>query len=287
MSEQAVDIENAYKKAEEFAASHYENFPVVSFLVKKELRKHVAVIYWFARTADDFSDEGSLTNEERLALLKDFEQRLDDALEGKYRDAFDAALAATIKEKNLSPDYFRSLLKAFRQDVTVKRYKDYNQLYGYCRNSANPVGRLILELYDVRNPEAEALSDNICTALQITNFLQDVSLDIRKGRIYIPQSNWAEAGVNEDDFSSQTANENFRNLIKDECEKTAGLFSDGSPLLQFLKGRIRLEIAWTILGGMEILKKIESQNYDVLAKRPSLSKFDFSKILFRSLFYGG
>ena len=144
-----MDSESAYNNALAFAKSHYENFPVVSFLIRKDLRKHVAIIYWFARTADDFADEGNLTEEERLKKLSDFEIEFDNLSRGNFNSEFENALYLTITEKSLNPLNFKNLLSAFKQDVTKKRYNDYTELLDYCSRSANPVGRLILELHDI------------------------------------------------------------------------------------------------------------------------------------------
>ena len=161
-------------------------FPVVSILVPKNLRKHVAIIYWFARTADDFADEGNMSEDERIEKLNDFENSLNDLLNGKFKSPFEQALHQTIKQKNLTPQLFFDLLKAFKQDVVKKRYNDFDEVLDYCNCSANPIGRLILELFDIRNEEAFNYSDKICTALQLTNFYQDIEIDYEKGRIYFP-----------------------------------------------------------------------------------------------------
>ena len=181
------NLNSAYSKSLRFAKSHYENFPVVSFLIPKNLKKHVAIIYWFARTADDYADEGNLSEGERLDKLNNFEYRLKQLLIGKAESDYEIALANTINEKNLTAENFYNLVTAFRQDVIKKRYENFDEVIDYCNHSANPVGRLILELFDVSSEEAIIYSDKICTALQLTNFLQDVSIDYKKGRIYLPQ----------------------------------------------------------------------------------------------------
>ncbi|MEJ2618402.1 MAG: squalene/phytoene synthase family protein, partial [Ignavibacteriaceae bacterium] len=176
--------DNPVKESLSLSKNHYENFPVVSFLVPKHLRKDVAIIYWFARTADDFADEGNLLPEERLRKLNEFEHRLTSLLKGNCEGDIEFALNKTIKERNLTPKYFYDLLKAFKQDVVKKSYENFEELLDYCNYSANPVGRLILELNDIRNDEAFGYSDKICTALQLTNFYQDIKVDYLKGRIY-------------------------------------------------------------------------------------------------------
>ena len=273
---------SAYESALKFARTHYENFPVVSFLIPPELRKHVAIIYWFARTADDIADEGTLTEDERITKLNDFELRYNQLLRGKYNTKYEQALHKTIKEKSLNPRYFTDLLKAFRQDIIKKEYSNYDELLAYCSNSANPVGRLILELHSVRDEEADLYSDKICTALQITNFLQDVKIDFLKGRIYLPQDELEHFGIDRKLFEESKINLNFKQLIKFNVNKTQLMFEEGRNLLKFLSGRLKYEIKWTILGGEAILKKIRRNDYNVFV-RPGLTKADFLNLLVRSL----
>ncbi len=276
------DDNSAYESALKFARTHYENFPVVSFLVPAELRKHVAIIYWFARTADDIADEGTMTENERMTNLNDFEHRFNRLLHGKYDSGYEQALHETIKEKALNPRYFTDLIKAFRQDITKKEYSNYDELLAYCSNSANPVGRLILQLHSVRNEEADLYSDKICTALQITNFLQDVKTDFLKGRIYLPQDELDHFGIDRKLFEESKINLNFKQLIKFNVNRTQLMFDEGRNLLKFLSGRLKYEIKWTILGGEAILKKIRQNDYNVLI-RPHLTKTDFINLLVRSL----
>lgn len=274
---------SAYKKALGFAKCHYENFPVVSFLIPKKLRKDVAIIYWFARTADDYADEGNLTQEQRLKKMNSFEARLTALLSGEIKDEYELALYETIRKNKLSPEHFYNLLKAFKQDVIKKRYYNFTELEEYCRNSANPVGRLILELFNIRNPEALAYSDNICTALQLTNFYQDIKSDYQKGRIYLPMDEMEYFGVEEKVFQLNENSLNFKRLIKYNIERTRALFDSGKNLLSFLDGKLKIEIKWTILGGEAILKKIEDADYDAIHQRPKLSGKDFFLLLIKSI----
>ena len=271
----------AYKSALTFAKTHYENFPVVSFLIPEHLRKHVAIVYWFARTADDIADEGNFTAEERIAKLNEFEENFHKALKGEYQSVFQEALHTTITERKLSPEHFTDLLKAFRQDITKTEYENYQEVLDYCRKSANPVGSLILELHGIRNEEAYIYSDRICTALQITNFLQDVNTDFKKGRIYIPRDEMARAGVTRIMFEDNEINRNFKRLIEFNVDRTQLLFDEGRNLLKFLKGRLKYEIKWTILGGEAILSKIRRNDYNVFI-RPGLKKTDFLALLLKS-----
>jgi squalene synthase HpnC len=279
-----MDIESAYSEALKFAKDHYENFPVVSFLIPKNLRKHVAIIYWFARTADDLADEGLDSPVVRLKKLDAFENTLTELLNGNFSNPLELALYNTIETKNLLPDHFYNLLNAFKQDVTKKRFMDFTELLEYCKNSANPVGRLILELNNIRNNEAFTYSDKICTSLQLTNFWQDAAIDYEKGRIYFPMDEMKKFGVVENMFELKENNLNLKELLKHNIEKTRKFFDEGKKLLDFLNGRLRFEIKWTILGGEEILRKIELKDYNILQDRPVLSKKDFLLLLLKSFF---
>jgi squalene synthase HpnC len=275
------NINEAYNSALEFARNHYENFPVVSYLIPKYLRKHIAIIYWFARTADDIADEGILSAEDKLNRLNEFEVNFRKMLKAEYKSAYESALHNTIKERELQPEHFTNLLKAFKQDVTKMCYENYGELLDYCRNSANPVGRLILEIYGIKNDEAIIYSDRICTALQITNFLQDVKQDFEKGRIYLPKDEMQKYKVSKIMFEDSEINLNFKQLIEFCVNRTQLLFDEGRNLLKFLKGRLKYEIKWTILGGEAILQKIRKSDYNVLV-RPYLTKKDFIILLFKS-----
>lgn len=272
-------LESGYQKAIDFTKSHYENFPVVSFLIPKDLRKHVAIVYQFARQADDIADEGSYDSEERLDRLKVYKSELNDAFHCSPSSDFWLALSNTIISKNLESQNFYNLLIAFAQDLTKKRYSDFNDLLNYCLNSANPVGRIILELNGIFDEDSKIFSDNICTALQLTNFYQDVSIDIQKDRIYIPMDELNDFGVTEEMFQLKGFNGKFKKLIEFQVDRADELFENGKKLLPKLPLRLRRQIGWTIGGGRSILEKIKKNNFDVLQNRPTLSKFDFLKIL--------
>ncbi len=277
------DIEAAYKESLQFAKNHYENFPVVSLLIKKDLRKYIAVIYRFARTADDMADEGNFTPEKRMDMLNAFEEKLSSAIKGNFTTGFEEALFHTINHKNLSPEHFFNLLTAFKQDVCKKCYENFDDLLNYCRYSANPVGRLVLELHGIRNDQAFSLSDKICTALQLTNFYQDTLIDYEKGRIYYPSDEMEKFGVDKKIFDLKENNLNFSKLLKFNIDRTRRLFKEGKELTAYLNGRLKYEIKWTILGGAAVLRKIENNNYNVFQERPSLSKIDFALIFMESL----
>lgn len=273
-----------YEKALKLASSHYENFPVVSLLIPSRIRKDVAIIYWFARTADDFSDEGNLSAAERLRKLESFEAEFNSLLHYEPKNEFEAALKETIIMKNLSKDNFLNLLKAFKQDVTKKRYENFNEVLDYCYNSANPVGRILLELFKIRDEKAFHYSDKICTALQITNFIQDTKIDFKKGRIYYPADEMTRFGVNEKMFEENEISLNLKKLIEFSVERTQKLFDEGKGILNYLSGRFRYEIAWTIKGGEEILHKIRGADFDVFKQRPYLLKSDYLKLFLKSFF---
>ncbi|NCS80265.1 MAG: squalene synthase HpnC [Ignavibacteria bacterium CG_4_8_14_3_um_filter_37_9] len=279
------DLQPAYQEAIQFAKKHYENFPVVTFLIQKKLRKDVAIIYWFARTADDIADEGDYSVEQRLERLARFEKRLQNLLNGIYADPFDLALAETINERKLSQIYFFKLLKAFRSDILFHNYQDFSDLQTYCDSSANPIGRLLLELHDIRDPKVLKLSDNICSALQLTNFYQDFKFDIKKGRNYIPINDLIKLGLDENNFTDPVLRKEFCEVVKLQIDRITKLFSAGEELLNYLPKKLRIEIGWTILGGREILKKIESAKYNVLMVRPSLKKYELILLLLKSFSY--
>lgn len=272
-----------YKESIEFARAHYENFPVVSFLIKKDLRKHIAVIYRFSRTADDMADEGSFTSKERLEMLNSFEERLASSIKGNFMNHFEEALYHTITDKNLSPEYFFNLLTAFKQDVCKKRYENFDNLLGYCRNSADPVGRLVLELHGIRKDNAFYLSDKICTALQLTNFYQDTLIDFEKGRIYYPLDEMESFGAEEKLFDLRQNNLNLSKLLEFNIRRARKFFEEGKELIDYLNGSLKLEIRWTILGGEAVLRKIEDNNYNIFQERPSLTKKDFILLFLKSL----
>ena len=282
MKDKDSQISTTYNSALDFARKHYENFPVVSLLIPKELRKHIAIIYLFARTADDIADEGNLSENERLQQLNDFENSLHNLLIGNFKSHFEEALHHTIIQKNLTPQMFYDLLKAFKQDVIKKRYENYDELLFYCKHSANPIGRLILELFNIRSEEAFNYSDKICTALQLTNFYQDIEIDYQKGRIYFPQDELQRFEVTENMFAMKENNVNLKKLLRHNIERTQKMFDEGKNLLKFLNGRLKFEIKWTILGGGKILQKIKEKDYNIFNARPKLTKRDFGALFIKS-----
>lgn len=273
-----------YAEALKLAKIHYENFPVVSWLIPQKFKNDVAIIYWFARTADDFSDEGDYSKSERLEKLEELESRLNFLLNNKPENHLEAALRKTIIDRRLNPDNFYNLLKAFKQDVVKNRYQNFDEVLNYCSNSANPVGRLLLELFNIKNERAIHYSDKICTALQITNFIQDTQIDYQKGRIYYPLEDMEKFRVDEKVFEMNGNNLNLKKLIEFSVNRIQEYYDEGKSLLEFLSGRFKYEIAWTIRGGEEILNKIRGVDFDVISQRPYLTKTDYVKILIKSFF---
>jgi len=278
-------IEKEYKLALFQAKSHYENFPVISLFLPKKLRKHVAIIYKFARTADDFADEEIYEDKNRIDLLNEFQQNFINATNGNYANSFWQALVNTINEFNLSSQLFIDLLNAFKQDLIKKEYENFDELLAYCKNSANPVGRLILQLHRINNEEANKYSDSICTALQLANFWQDISVDLKKGRVYLPVSDINRFNYSLKELNELKYNNNFISLLSYYTKCTKKMFIEGATLLNYLPLKLRIQIKLTILGGVTILDKIEKIEYNVLINRPTIEKKDIIKILLKSLLW--
>lgn len=277
------NIEIGYKTALKLAKSHYENFPVVSFFVPKELQKDVAVIYWFARTADDIADEGETPPVDRNKELNLFLDRFNATLVADYKTEIDAALHSTIKTRGLDPQLFKDLISAFSQDITVSRYNEFYEILDYCSRSANPVGRLILQLYGYKEEKLYTLSDKICTSLQLINFYQDLSIDFKRNRLYIPIREILSSGLTSDQLLQQQDAEGIRNLIKSQVERAVRIMHEGSGLPGELNLRLKLQIAATINGGLKIAQKIVESGYSSHIRRPVLSKIDYFIILTKSL----
>jgi squalene synthase HpnC len=274
--------DEGFRYCEKIARGHYENFPVASYFVPKAMRKYVWAIYAFARIADDYADEPGLTLAERVDNLQQWGQYLEDCYNGNPTHRVFSALAETAERFQIPIELFQNLLAAFRSDVTVKRYDTYEDVLAYCGNSANPIGRLILMLFNYRSETMMQLADSICTALQLTNFWQDVSLDLQKDRIYIPLEDLKEFNYSEQDLLNRNVNGNFRNLMAYQVQRTGEMFAEGKPLIYMVGKDLSLELKLTWHGGTGILEKIHQQDYDVLKKRPSLSMLNKLGLLFRS-----
>ena len=266
------------------AVNHYENFPVASVLLPAYLRRAVALIYAFARQADDFADEGDFSASVRLANLAGFAQQLDLIERGATPSSpLFVDLADIIQEFDLPIDLFRDLLSAFSQDVVKTRYADFNEVMDYCRRSANPVGRLMLHLYRATDPRSLAWSDNICSSLQLINFWQDIEIDYRKNRIYLPADEMAKYAVSESQIANRNAGGNWRNLILFQIDRTRRMLLAGAPLGRTLPGRIGLELRMIVMGGNRILEKLQASGGDVFRDRPVLGSLDWLLMLYRSL----
>lgn len=261
---------------------HYENFPVASLFIPPRLRQHIANIYAFARIADDFADEPAFEGI-RMERLDEWEEELSFAYRGKSIHPVFVALSETIHQFSLPEKLFKDLIHAFKIDVVKNRYKNFDEILYYCRHSANPVGRLVLLLFGYENDEWFSWSDSICTALQLANFWQDVSVDLKKNRIYIPQEEMVEFGVTEYDLEDGRLTDGLRKLITFQVERTEDLFLKGKPLCTAIPDkRLRLELKLTWQGGMTILQKIRANGYNVF-KRPSLARTDWLRILTKTL----
>ncbi|MGL6072341.1 squalene synthase HpnC [Craterilacuibacter sp.] len=266
------------------SVGHYENFPVGSLLLPRRMRRGVHAVYHFARTADDIADEGDASADERLAGLAALSAQLEMISAGQLPpDAMMQALARAIAEYQLPLAPFHDLLSAFSQDVTKTRYQDFAEIVDYCRRSANPVGRLMLALYGESDSKSIAMSDGICTALQLINFLQDVAIDWDKGRVYLPQSDMVKFRVSEEQIARRDASGMWTPLMLKEIGRARAMLSAGAPLGRRLKGRFGFEIRMTILGGERILQKLHASGGDVFKARPVLQRKDWLYMFWRAL----
>lgn len=263
------------------SVGHYENFPVASVLMPRHLRPAVAAIYRFARTADDIADEGDDPPQRRIEKLDALERELD-AIDATSVNAW-PDLAQAVAAHRLPTGLLRDLLSAFRQDVAVTRYENYATLLDYCRRSANPVGRLLLHLFDRTAPHLVTMSDAICTGLQLTNFLQDVAIDWRKGRVYLAGDALRRHGLDERAIEAETADARWQALMRDEAAATRALLHCGAPLALALGGRIGFELRLVVQGGLRILERIDAVGGDVFRFRPTLGTRDWALMALRAL----
>jgi squalene synthase HpnC/squalene synthase HpnD len=260
------------------AETHYENFHVASRLLPRALRPHFYAVYAYCRWADDLADEVDDAGQS-LELLDWWEQQLRECYAGRATHPVFVALRPTITEFSIPIEPFADLLVAFRQDRSVTRYETVADVLGYCRYSANPVGRLVLHLARVHDPAMHALSDSVCTGLQLANFCQDVASDWGRGRVYLPQETLRQCGYTEDDFARGAADERFRKVMKIEVDRAEKLLRNGLPLVDRMPRGLRGDMGLFIHGGLAILDRIREVNYDVWNARPSLSKFEKAKLL--------
>jgi squalene synthase HpnC len=264
-------LSEAQEYCRRLASSHYENFTVVSFLLPGDLRPHFHAVYAYCRWADDLADE-TAGGEESLRLLNWWESELAACYRGEARHPVFVALRHTIDDFAVPIEPFQNLLIAFRQDQYRKRYETFNELFAYCRNSANPVGRLVLYLGRAATPENFALSDSICTGLQLANFWQDVARDYDRGRIYLPLDDCQAAGYDEAMFQRREFNPAFRSLLAGQVDRAEALLRAGEPLVRSVPRGLQLDVALFIRGGLAVLDRIRGQDYDVWRRRPVVSK---------------
>ena len=286
------DLSEAYASCLRLAQSHYENFPVASRLMPAHLRPHVAAIYAFARTADDFADEPGRDRDERLRLLNDWRARLHAAPAkdpspgiALATDRVFLALDDTITRFDLPVQLFDDLLDAFTQDVMTTRYRTWAAVLDYCRRSANPVGRLVLRLSGYRDERLDAASDAVCTALQLTNFWQDLAIDWSNGRLYVPADIYAPHGADTNDLDRRRLTPQWSSALAECGRRTRQLFEDGRPVCDGVSGRLRYELRATWLGGARILDRLERSGFDVFTARPSLGAGDALVIAWGTLLW--
>lgn len=267
----APSLGDAQEYCRHLATTHYENFSVATWFLPKRLRQHFYNVYAYCRISDDLGDEvGDAARS--LALLDQWQSELDACYGGNPRHPVFVALAETVREFGIPESEFSNLLKAFRQDQTITRYQTFDDLLGYCLNSANPVGHLVLYVCGYGDAARRRLADFTCTALQLANFWQDVSLDYAKGRIYLPLEDLRSYGVSEQDLASNRNTPGFVELMKFEVERARDWFDRGLPLVGKVNRELAIDLELFTRGGQEILNAIEQQGYAVLGRRPSISR---------------
>lgn len=279
----------AYAACASLAAAHYENFPVASRLLPAAMRPHIAAVYAFARVADDMADEGGDTPAVRQARLRAWQQRLHGAARGETDpsstsrdDLIFVALAQSMRECDLPLQLFDDLLSAFAQDTTTHRYDSWAGVFDYCRRSANPVGRLVLRIGGYRDDALDRSSDALCTALQLANFWQDFGRDWRAGRLYVPREVYTSAGASLDDLDASRPTPEWADALAQCVATTRTCFEQGRLVCDGVRGRLKLELRLTWLGGSRILDQVEALGSRVLSDRPSLGAGDVPSILWKA-----
>lgn len=283
-----MNLESAYSYCRKIALGHYENFPVGSLLFPKKSRKYIYSIYSFARTADDIADSSELSQDDKLQKLNTMDNKLDLILNGekdKVQDEIFIALADTIKSLHIPVKEFKDLLTAFKLDSVKQKYAHFDELLDYSRYSANPIGHLVLYVSGLNDEKLFKLSDNVCTALQLANFWQDVSVDAKMGRVYIPSNAMKENNYSYELLFDGKEDENFISLMKSLVDKTRAIFISGKELENYLSGRLKYEFRTIYRGGMSILKKIEDIDYKVLSRRVEINTAGKFNILLK-IFFG-
>ena len=274
----AAALAEAYEFCARVARSHYENFTIASWLMPRAMRKHMYAIYAYARMADDFADE-----EHNPVKLDEWERELDFAYADAPRHQVFVALTDTARRFDIPREPFADLLRAFRSDLDFRGFETIDDLLGYSRYSANPVGRLVLYLFGYRDAERQALSDQVCSGLQLVNFWQDVAVDLEKGRVYLPRQDMARFRVSFEDLRLHNANSSFVALMRHEVARARELLMAGAPLAATVDKRLSRDIMMFAGGGLAILRAIEQADYDVFRRRPSLGKLDYARLGWRAL----
>ena len=287
-----VTLARAYAACEALARSHYENFPVASWLLPPAMRPHVAAVYAFARIADDLADEGTVPADERLAKLSAWQRRLHVSIEmersaegpHEHDDLIIIATAHSIRTRDLPLAWFDDLISAFGQDTTTTRYASWADVFDYCRRSANPIGRLVLRIAGYRDADLDRSSDALCTALQLTNFWQDFGRDWRAGRLYVPREVLTACEATEEDLAAGSSCELSRawqDVIARAIAVTDEQFRRGRAVCDAVRGRLRYELRLTWLGGRRILERVDEARANLLDYRPTLGARDVPGILWR------
>jgi len=284
----AGSLAQAYASCEALARSHYENFPVASRLLPKDMRPHIAAVYAFARRADDMADEGDAVASDRRAALDSWLRRLHAAVESPAEEASTAdeqmltATANSIRTLNLPLQLFDDLVSAFAQDTMTTRYASWEDVLDYCRRSANPVGRLVLRIAGYRDQRLDRSSDALCTALQLTNFWQDFGRDWRNGRLYVPREVQRAEGVDESQLTDATLPDAWARAIQRCVVFTRQRFADGRAVCDGVRGRLRAELRFTWLGGSRILERVERGRFTLLRDRPALGAWAVPLLVMRA-----
>ena len=269
--ESAPSLQEAQQYCERLAKTHYENFSVATWFLPSRLRQHFYNVYAYCRISDDLGDEVG-NAQQSLELLNQWEAELDACYHGSPRHPVFVALAQTVRQCGIPQHEFSDLLIAFRQDQTVTRFPTFDDVLGYCKYSANPVGHLVLYLCGYSDAERQQLSDYTCTALQLANFWQDVAVDYGKGRIYLPLEDLQRFGVTEEDIAQRRSTPQFLEMMKFEVQRAREWFERGLPLVKKVNRELAIDLELFSRGGQEILNAIERQGFDVLSRRPAISR---------------
>jgi squalene synthase HpnC len=281
MSGAPYTVEAAFAYCERMARGHYENFPVASRFVPARLRPFVWAVYAFARSADDFADEARFAGR-RAEALGFWEEQLERCFHGEAEHPVFIALRDAVEKCDLPIAPLRDMLTAFTMDLSVNRYQTYAQLERYFQHSAHPVGRLVLHIFGYREPSLHCFSDDVCAALQLTNFLQDVGIDLAKDRIYLPQEDLKHFGVTESMLFARQVTPELRDLYRFEVARARSLFERGRPIIDRVGPELGFELAMIWQGGNTILDKLEAVGYDVFRRRPTLNAADKARMVARA-----